>query len=251
MFNFRADKPADSEIKKLLIRARHAPSTRERDAAKVELFEACGATVLRCSHSHLAVIRYKNPDKSYLLTEEDVVVEAWVIFQKAINNFGRLNKKEGRRNGEFDDYDIDYDYRKNGFVAYLTKTLQRQLSRQYDKVFGKGEESVLVDGEIDYHRVAYVDDSEVRRAETFDVEREPERVFGLTPEEGLIYRARVGRLPTKRFLELYPEVSYGDYYDHLHNIRIKVAAVLGREVPGAIGEEFGNDPEGTDGDREG
>ena len=175
------------------------------------------------------MMKYNGVQKDYIFDSDDLIGECWVIFQNVLNNFGRLNKIKGRRNGEFDDHNIEYDYSVKGFAGYLTKTLQRELHRNYIKHFKKGEEASVDDSHRYWETVDKADNTLVAEMEMLDISNPKPTLYGFTEAESLVYKARITDLPTNKFLELYPEISYGEYYDHLESIRAKIAAVIGRE----------------------
>lgn len=174
-------------------------------------------------------MKYQGVQKKFLFDEEDLVGECWVLFQNVLNNFGRLNKIEGRRNGEFDDHNIEYDYSIKGFSGYLTKTLQRELHAIYVRNFSKGEEASADDTDRYWESIDRSDNTLESEMEMLDISNPEPKLYGLTEVESLIYNTRINDLPTNKFLKLYPEISYAEYYIHLESIRTKIAAVIGRE----------------------
>ena len=226
MFNFATTPPDESTVKKLLIVARHSPSRRERDAAKVELFESCGTTIKQVVGGYMARMKAQYVKKSFLFEEEDIYSESWRIYQGVVNNFGRLNKIEGRRNGEFDDHNIEYDYAVNGFGNYLKKSLQRQLHRHFQKHFGKGETEALDADAYSWVTVKAGDTSLEERSENFDIEAAGPRIFGLDEDETLLYETRLEGVTMKQFCKSYPEIDEDRYRDTLASVREKVSAVI-------------------------
>lgn len=148
------------------------------------------------------------------LTPDDLMSESFIVLKSCIKNYGRLNRTIQKRDGQYDDENIEYTYKvSTKFYWYYNTALRRKFLRLYKK-------------EIKEDFIEYQDEIKKSHLTTKnsgqDFTIKDLKRMGLTPIQRLIVLFRINvKNSVKDFVEQ-TNMTQETYYWHLKQIKDKI-----------------------------
>lgn len=201
-------------------------SERTRQQYKMILFEMSKDIIVANIENFFAMLNNHGYNQEYgeFMTRDDMVGEAYVVFEKSVKNFMKVGEYNYGKKFIPDDAELDIqNWRKYNWGMYFNKSLTRTFYRQLNKYFAKHSD-------ISNYENYTVLENIIQSRQVHDFIDHDLNNLGYTDVEIRIIKSRMAEQRLDDFLEENPDVARSNYFKILTQIKEKTYGYITHHV---------------------